>query len=226
MGKYILDESSASAHDGGVVRCKPVVLWDDPYNPAPENALEFRLIYDGQLLGAGKNDTRSLHKHEIRKVFHNQLFDLWAKNHSLNAWELNNEQNIRERACVVLANRFVFNGIRFVPLSWDGLGLACKLDILMLRPDQPGQTLMQSGDIDNRLKTLFDALRLPKMGEQCPVEDSPNPFFCLLEDDSLINHLSVTTDMLLGASHKNNVRLIITVTMWPIRSMMHNFGVF
>lgn len=203
-----------------------VVLLDDPYNIAPEDSLEFRLIYDGLLLGASRNDTRSQHKHDVRKALHSQLFDLWSKNHSLNAWELNNEQNIRERACVVLANRFVLNGVRFVPLSWDGLGIACKLDILMLRPDQPGQTLMQSGDIDNRLKTLFDALRIPKVGEFCPVENTPNPFFCLLEDDSLINSLSVTTDLLLGANDVNDVRLVITVTMWPIRSMLHNVGVF
>lgn len=203
-----------------------VILLADPYNIALEDALEFHLTYDGPLLGASRNDTRSSHKHDVRKALHSQLFDLWSKNHSLNAWKLNNEKNIREKACVVLANRFLLNGIRFVPLSWDGLGLACKLDILMLRPDQPGQTLMQSGDIDNRLKTLFDALRIPKIGECCPVEDSPNPFFCLLEDDSLINHLSVTTDMLLGANDVNDVRLVITVTMWPIRSMLHNVGVF
>jgi hypothetical protein len=202
------------------------VLLADAYNIAPEDALEFRLIYDGPLLGASRNDTRSSHKHDVRKALHSQLYDLWCKNHSLNAWELNNEQNKRERACVALANRFVFNGIRFVPLSWDGLGVACKLDILMLRPDQPGQTLMQSGDIDNRLKTLLDALRIPKVGEICPEENSPNPLFCLLEDDSLINHLSVTTDMLLGEHGEHDVRIVITVTMWPIRSMMHNFGVF
>jgi hypothetical protein len=202
------------------------ILLNDPYNIAPEDALEFRLTYEGPLLGASRNDTRSNHKHNVRKSLHSQLLDLWTKNHSLNAWELNNEQNKRERACVALANRFVLNGIGFVPLSWDGLGVACKLDVLMLRSDQPGQTLMQSGDIDNRLKTLFDAFRIPTAGESCPTEDSPNPFFCLLEDDSLINHLSVTTDLLLGAKDVNDVRLVVTVTMWPIRSMLHNIGVF
>lgn len=204
----------------------PIVLRNDPYNPVPEGALEFRLIYDGPLLGASRNDTRSTHKHDVRKALHSQLFDLWSKNNSLNSWELTNKQNVRGRACVVLADNFILNGIRFVPLSWDGLGLGCKLDILMLRPDQPGQTLMKSGDIDNRLKTLFDAMRIPKVGECCPIEDTPDPCFCLLEDDSLVNHLSVTTDMLLGATDVNDVRLIITVTLWPIRSMLHNFGVF
>ena len=155
------------------------ILLADPYNIAPEDSLEFRLVYDGALYGANGSNTRTQHKHDVRKALHSQLFDLWSKNHSLNAWELTNEQNIRERACIVLANRFVLNGIRFVPLLWDGLGLACKLDILMLRPDQPGQTLMQSGDIDNRLKTLLDALRIPKVGEYCP-RGYPKPIFLLI----------------------------------------------
>lgn len=51
------------------------------------------------------------------------------------------------------------------------------------------------GDIDNRLKTLFDALRLPNQTNELVGYDNPapdeNPFFCLLEDDSLITHVSV-----------------------------------
>jgi hypothetical protein len=35
------------------------------------------------------------------------------------------------------------------------------LNILFLRADIPGK-VVQSGDIDNRLKTLFDALRMPQ----------------------------------------------------------------
>ena len=118
-----------------------VVLLNDPYRHCSEDALEFRLTYDGPLMGASRNDTRSNHKHHVRKSLHSQLFDLWTKNPSLNLWGLNDEQNVRKRACVVLANRFVFNGIGFVPLSWDGFGVACKLDVLMLRPISPDKHL-------------------------------------------------------------------------------------
>jgi hypothetical protein len=59
-----------------------------------------------------------------------------------------------------LAQRFQSNGYRFIPLVTNDLSVACGIDILFLRPGHFGQVL-QSGDTDNRLKTLFDALRMP-----------------------------------------------------------------
>jgi hypothetical protein len=99
----------------------------------------------------------------------------------------------------------------------------------MLRPEAPGQTLIKGGDIDNRLKTLFDALRIPKAGEIMESPDNEggrNPFFCLLEDDSLINHISVTTDLLLGDVHPNEVRLVIAVNLWNVVHTTLNMGIF
>ncbi|HZM57458.1 MAG TPA: hypothetical protein VFC03_20785 [Acidimicrobiales bacterium] len=48
----------------------------------------------------------------------------------------------------------------FAPLICTNLRLLAELDILMLRPEVPGR-IINHGDIDNRLKTLFDALRAP-----------------------------------------------------------------
>jgi len=45
--------------------------------------VQFRLLYSGQLLGAGRSDTRASLKHEIRLEFHPQLKRLWATNRSL-----------------------------------------------------------------------------------------------------------------------------------------------
>jgi len=55
------------------------------------------------------------------------------------------------------------------------------------------------GDIDNRVKVLLDALKTPKTCDeiQCSPESGENPFFCLLEDDSIVTSLNVTTDRLL-----------------------------
>jgi hypothetical protein len=206
------------------------VLLSDPYNPQPEKTLEFRLVYGGQLLGASRNDTRSEHKHEIRRVFHDQLKILWRKNRNLIEWECPNKHTGRlAKVWVNAAENFQLNGVGYVPLSFDGLGVACKLDILMLRPEAPGQTLIKGGDIDNRLKTLFDALRIPKAGEIMESPDNEggrNPFFCLLEDDSLINHISVTTDLLLGDVHPNEVRLVIAVNLWNVVHTTLNMGIF
>ena len=59
---------------------------------------------------------------------------------------------------------------------------------------------MQGGDLDGRLKTIFDALRLPdSLAEAGGIgpQDDETPFFCLLQDDKLISEVSVTTDQLL-----------------------------
>jgi hypothetical protein len=48
------------------------------------------------------------------------------------------------------------------------------LKITLLRPEEPGAIILQSGDIDNRLKTLFDALSVPAQPNQLPKNDAPN----------------------------------------------------
>src|SRR5690242_5645287 len=53
------------------------VLKSDPYNDPEGGGMEFRLTYDGMLLGSSRTDTRAKHKHEIRKAFHGQLRQLW-----------------------------------------------------------------------------------------------------------------------------------------------------
>jgi len=70
----------------------------------------------------------------------------------------------------------------------------------MLRRDDPGGIVNNRGDIDNRLKTLFDTLRRPENNDEirsCHPEESENPFFCLLQDDKLITEVRVVTDRLL-----------------------------
>jgi hypothetical protein len=102
------------------------------------------------------------------------------------------------------------------------LGLVCGLDILFLRPEPPG-SVVQSGDLDNRLKTLFDALRMPgpdanELAGNLPESDEV-PFYCLVEDDKSISQISVQTDTLLqpiGESYnKHDARLIIKVRIRP-----------
>ncbi len=195
--------------------------------------MEFRLVYDGMLLGASRSNTRSEHKHEIRRVFHKQLKRLWETAPHLRetgrvqqtmqgvAGAVASSDNIKK-----LSNKFRLDNYRLVPLATRELDLGCGLDILFLRYDQPGQTLLQSGDIDNRLKTLFDALRIPQDGEYCgkPLPDE-DPFFCLLEDDSMISRVSVTTDVLLEPNRDvNDVRLVITARIWPLSVTIANIG--
>lgn len=110
--------------------------------------------------------------------------------------------------------------------------MSCGLDVLFLRYDPPG-SLVHAGDLDNRVKTLIDALRKPDHANQLRDNEFPaayeDPFFVLLEDDKLVTALSVTTDTLLdpGETDKpdpHHVHLIITVTIRPIYTTMFNLS--
>jgi hypothetical protein len=76
--------------------------------------------------------------------------------------------------------------------------------------------LIHHGDLDNRIKVLFDALKMPK--ETNEVEDKPqdpgeNPCYCLLKDDRYIDQVSITTDRLLAPlrAHESIDDVIIVV---------------
>jgi hypothetical protein len=126
--------------------------------------MEFRLTYAGPLL-AHRNDKRlaerSRHVHAIRKEFHKQLDALWKNHPTL-------QQIIKDGASVSMyvggngpemQKIFQHDGFNWVPIVTEHSGLICKLGVLMLRGSPPGKALF---DIDNCLKTLFDALRKAK----------------------------------------------------------------
>ncbi len=125
--------------------------------------MEFRLVYEGQLPSSGNSSNHPREKHAIRKIFHQQLAELWQKNSLLKlvatryvtAPKLGTVPNI-------LASKFERCNFRFIPLVNAEFGLVCSLDILFLRRENPGEVITQGGDIDNRIKTLFDALQVPK----------------------------------------------------------------
>jgi hypothetical protein len=58
-------------------------------------------------------------------------------------------------------------------------------------------------------------LRAPQTADEVPKGTTPdaseNPFYCLLESDTLITELSVTTDRLLKPVSESHVLLIIKV---------------
>jgi hypothetical protein len=113
-------------------------------------------------------------------------------------------------------------GYKFIPLVTEEFCVRCVLDILFLRPEEPG-LLIRSGDIDGRIKTVFDALRMPKnldeAGGSGP-QVGEDPFYCLLEDDKLISEIRVTTDHLLLLPKEQEIKandafLVITVKLEP-----------
>ena len=191
--------------------------------------MEFRLIYEGPLYAeksfSDSRQPRLKHKQDIRHHFHRQLCELWEVDSRLNGLARVRGQMRDETTGELLSfatyldavgHRHQTGGIKWVPLVSDRLGNACSLNILFLRREPKGG-IIQSGDLDNRIKTLFDALRIPEAKEipsDAAPESQPNPFFCLMSNDTLITDFRVTADRFLVPSEKGgdaNVHLVIEV---------------
>lgn len=186
--------------------------------------MQFRLIYEGRLAAASRSDSRHRDKHPMRRVFHKQLRELWNRHAFLRRFHeghINKQMPDGSKQRVTVAYEmtcnFSISGFRFLPLVRESLGVGCSLDILFLRRDEPGGLIKSGGDIDNRMKVLLDALRVPKSEEVNAYAPDPDeePFYCLLEDDRLVTELKIKTDRLLNPvmNHESihDVYLVIKV---------------
>lgn len=210
------------------VRSQRYVVIDDDCEP--EDSLLFRLTYEGPLHGSFNGNPRADEKHAIRKMLHPQLRCLWKttalKDMVQGPFELfavNGKTGNVNRLEYLSKNFSLLNG-HFVPLITKDLNVWCGIDVLFLRTGRPGK-LFERGDIDNRMKTLFDALKMPTSveelgGHKFPADCEEEPFFCLLEDDGLVSKFSVEADNLLqpltaGRPNHSDARLVLTVEIRP-----------
>jgi len=192
--------------------------------------MKFTLLYDGPLPAQNSHDSRVTEKHAIRTELHSQLVEVWKTKPVLAHYyevimarqELAPEVRYgsvdgQPSAFTTRQPRGNFN---FLSLVNTGNKLLCELDILFLRKEPAGSlfTTNAAGDLDNRLKVLFDALRIPKEAQELPATANPtadqDPFLCLLENDDLITAVRLESGRLYDASaHRDRVRLVINVTV-------------
>ena len=171
--------------------------------------MQFTLVYRGPL----KSNARPSAKHTLRQHFHRQLRRLWSV-FPLNEYGEWLEPYSKANEVSVLRQ---MHGFTFAPLICERMHALAELSMILLWPQRPGSIIKSGGDIDNRLKTLFDALKMPSEPTALPRGAIPQPdetpFFCLLEDDSLIARVNVETDRLLeDAADTTEVALLIRVT--------------
>lgn len=228
-----------------VIPNKVILRSDDhppPLEPEPE-LMRFRLFYEGSFLSsngdpqAGQVDRRAPHKHVLRRAFHKQLGHLWQSNRFLRETTVmgtmfGTDPGPTRPLVEVVRDAHPNVGFNWVPLVCKQFSVDCRLDILLLRRDRPREGLLNSRDIDNRLKTLFDALKMPKdMGELGAVtpQAGEDPFFVLLQSDDLVAHVSLETDELLdppssAGQDDSYARLLINVTINPHDNTVFNLG--
>lgn len=179
--------------------------------------MEFYLKYDGPL----NSNADAKNKHKIREYFHPQMEKLW------DIKPLNSVKEVFLTSGRELSVLKEIDGVVFAPLVSSVLKFICQLDIIILWPEELGVISEFSGDIDNRLKTLFDALQCPDTNQIEPVKDcftDKQPFFCLLENDKLITSVNIRTHTLLYSKNKNDVSVLIHIMVKATELMMKTIG--
>lgn len=198
--------------------------------------MKFRLVYRGPLKSG--NSKSKEHIHEVRAEIHKQLALLWKQPplaHYGSWLERGNWERLPDDNSHPIQSGHRLIGVmhtireeHFSALVSPLTEMLAELDILVLRPAPPGAVLRDGGDLDNRIKTLIDALRLPSWNElpsKWAADLSQRPFHCLLSDDKLVSAFKVTSDRLLEAdANENEVLVVIEVTLTASRVTMDNIG--
>jgi hypothetical protein len=121
-----------------------------------------------------------------------------------------------------------FSGKRFWFLISEYLATVVDLNITILMPHNVGRIIYNGGDIDNRIKTLFDALRVPAAASEIPSSDSFNygtsGMYCLLQDDKLINRVSIRSYRDQAPMDGDSVRCLIEVETKITRAFWGNLN--
>jgi hypothetical protein len=194
--------------------------------------LNFILTYKGVLT----SNADKKQKHSIREQLSPQLEELWTADPLLKRLGAEQREYRDENGAICdysdtkvwIADSFKRGDSHFLPLVTRRLKLICDLDITFLRRD--GDLIKGGGDLDNRIKTLFDALRVPDISQLVEGESSTfhKPQYCLLEDDSLIAGFRIKPERLLVPSilerPLNEVQLSISVRVGAVDLTSINRG--
>lgn len=154
--------------------------------------MEFRLLFRGHLPSEDK--ARVEDKHEIRKQLHSQLQEVWRSHPVMRGAMKPDGSGLSEMEKI--ADRYNRCGFHFLPLIRENEN-ACSLNIVILFRHEPYRAY-NCGDLDNRIKTLVDGMRMPKQCTELPKGIVPSvdedPFCVLMDDDKVIYEFQVTTD--------------------------------
>lgn len=185
--------------------------------------MDFRLTYRGPL--KSKKSTSAKQTQALRRHFHKQLAVLWNSKLLMAAKKYVDPAKPRTPSDIYLLEKV--GAFQFAPIvsQAHGWNTVAEIEILFMRPSEPGELIQHGGDLDNRIKTLLDGLRVPSVTE-IPTGDQPAldevPFYCLLQDDALITELAIKTDRLLTPATTNECELIIRTNVRATRKTMNN----
>lgn len=183
--------------------------------------MEFCLHYYEKL----KSRDNAAGKHLIRQALHEQIKSLCISDQFSDAFKGDVEGNRRGNEKPMFVEH---GGRRYWFLISEYLATVVDLSITILVPHDVGRIVQNGGDIDNRIKTLFDALRVPSVSSEIPNSDSfdysTTGLYCLLEDDKLINRVSIRSYRDHAPIDKDSVRCLIEVETKITKAMWGNLN--
>lgn len=180
--------------------------------------MKFKLVYVGEVKINPKK--RSQHLQDIRNVLSPQLKRLS---------EISPYNVIKEKLQKKGKAIKTVGGVKFFPLITPDLDLLAELDIQILHPE-----LLETpkADIDNRMKTLLDALKRPQSQHEISENiDKDEVVYTLLDDDHLVTKMTINTSHLLYKEEmpkKNRdyeLLIIITVNIKASKGTPDNLAV-
>lgn len=181
----------------------------------------------------------STHKQNIRKHFHRQIKVMWEKHPVLSEFTLCKNCGIDTRPLCkpdfavlgghehipvseYLASNHIVGDYSLVPLVAEEFGVTCSVDVLLFQHGHH-EGVFKAGDLDNRIKTLIDGLKKPlkvnAFGDHKKPTRTEKPFFCLLEDDSMISSFSVKSDQFFATTptqkDEHYVKAVLAIKVRP-----------
>jgi hypothetical protein len=205
--------------------------------------MRFHLVYGGPLAATG-NKSKPAEAKRIRDVLSPQLANLWSTHHALQMLKnsalvmspgqaglsmplspfddgkrVQLARGLAPQNFVDLCEPVAYGDKKYMPLVRKSLDLNCGISVLFLRQGDPGSLVNQGGDLDNRIKTLLDALKMPDRETHDSYASTLDMTYCLMESDSLASDLNVKTDRLLfpQTQYPNEVHLVIEVDVQVLR---------
>jgi hypothetical protein len=193
--------------------------------------MKFQLSFEGPLPSSGNaNDAyprpaklQAIWK--IRDSINSQLLHL-VETHPALSGRSSPSRALRH----ALIPPIVVDGFPFRALARAHFKVKCSLKIDLLVNHEPGSVITKRGDLDNRIKTLMDGLRVPASQQEIKNFASKdflkqNDYVCLLEDDILVSALDVEMQRYLGppmGAGEDHVRANIGVKIEPTEHTFNN----
>jgi len=181
--------------------------------------VEFCLHYNGKL----KSQDNAAGKHAIRIALHKQIKSICNSEPFSLVFEPDRNGKRESGKAMFLEHE----GKRFWFLISEHLATLADLKITLLLPHKVGKLVQNGGDIDNRIKTLFDGLRIPAALSEIPSTDSfdygQEGMYCLLQDDKLINRIAIQTYQDYASPDNDSVRCFIEIQTRVTAALWGNF---